>query len=85
MENLKINLNDKNTFNQILKNSLADGGDASIVTLDDATVGGQPAVMVYFSVQLPDGKTATAQTVTTMKLFLTMAGALNAKYGYLLK
>ncbi len=85
MENLKININNQQgEFDEILKNSLPDGGDISIITKDNATVGGDPAIMVTFHVQLPDGTFAKAQTVTTMKLFLTTVNVLNAKYGHLL-
>jgi hypothetical protein len=51
-----------------------------IVTKHDATVGGQAAVLLTFTVQLPDGTLATAQTVTTMKLLRTQMQVFQTLY-----
>lgn len=85
MEHISLNLDDPGKFDQIIKNSLPDHGDLSVITKDSATMEGNPAVMLSFTVTLPDGKIATAQTVTTMKLFLSSLSALTAKYGHLIR
>lgn len=81
MENVAIRLNDADLFDKILKGSLPEGGDLMIITKDNATVGGNPAVMISFSVELPTGGLAVAQTVTTLNLLMTVLNALKAKYG----
>lgn len=80
MEQIAIKLDDKEAFDRNLQNSLPDGGDLKIITKDNATVGGNPAVMLIFSVRLPDGSLRKAQTVTTMKLLRTVLRALDGKY-----
>ena len=80
MESIAINLNDAEKFDSILKDSLPEGGDLQIITKNGATVGGQPAVMFAFSVQLPDGSLKKAQIVTTLRLVTTILRALEQKY-----
>lgn len=81
MEAFGIKLNDGKSFDTILAGSLPEGGDATLITKDHGTVGGKPAIMLTFSVQLPDGTPAVAQVVTTLKIFLAAAEVLKAKYG----
>lgn len=83
MEKFGIQLNDAQSFDAVLKGSLPDGGDVTLITKDNATTGGNPAVMLTFSVQLPDGSMAIAQTVTTLRNFLAAAQVLKSKYGAL--
>lgn len=78
---LTINLDSPNVFDAILENSLPEGQDASIVVKPKATQGGNPAVMMTFTVQLPNGEPATAQTVVTAREFLAAAVAIRARYG----
>ena len=83
MEKISILLNKAEEFDRRLKNSLPEGGDLEVITKDNATAAGAPAVMITFSVQIPDGTRANAQSVTTLKAFLGAVGVLRAKYGHL--
>lgn len=47
---------------------LPDGGDAVVIVKPNGTVGGKAVVCLTFTVQLPDGTFARAQTVTTAAL-----------------
>ena len=80
MESFAISINKREEFQAVLDDSLKDGGDVTIITKDGATVEGNPAVMIAFTVRLPDGSFEVAQTVTTLKLFLIAADALRAHY-----
>lgn len=80
MEQISIKINDAAAFDAALKESLAEAGDLQIITKDGATVSGKPAVMLTFTVTLPNGHHARAQAVTTLKLLLPVLQALNAKY-----
>ena len=55
-------------------------GDLKIITKNDATVGGKPAVMLTFTVQLPDGTMQRVQTVTTAQMFVSAAAAVKGRY-----
>ena len=63
------------------KDILQDGGDLTLVTKNNATVAGKPAVMLTFSVEV-DGKLRQAQTVTTVAALLTATAALKEKYSW---
>jgi hypothetical protein len=80
MEGIQTKMNDAARFDAVLKESLADGGDLEIVTKDGATESGRAGVMLTFSVQLPDGSLARAQTVVTARLFLMAALIVATKY-----
>jgi hypothetical protein len=71
MEQLAVKLNDAEAFDAVLKNSLPEGGDLTIITKDFGTVGGNPVAMITFTVEV-NGERKTAQTVTTLKLLLTI-------------
>ena len=78
MEGIKIILDPDNNgkdFDEALKNTLPEAGDLSVIVKHNGTVNGNSLVMMKFSVQLPDGKIATAQAVTTAKLFDSAAAA----------
>ena len=80
MESVTIKLNDSLAFDAILKNSLPEGGDLTIITKDNATITGSPVVMIAFTVEV-NGRIEQVQAVTTMKLFVSVLRALGAKYG----
>lgn len=83
MESFAILINKQDEYQKVLDGSLPDLGDAVIITKDGATVEGQPAVMIAFTVRMPDGSFKVVQTVTTLKLFLTVADTLKATYNWL--
>ena len=82
MEHVVIKLDDGtgHEFDEALKGTLPDAGDLKVITKNDATVGGKPAVMLTFTVQLPDGTMQRVQTVTTAKMFVSAAAAVKGRY-----
>lgn len=80
MEALKIKLNNVKRFDEIIKASLPEDGDMEIITKDAGMVTGRGIVMVTFTVRLPDGTKARAQSVTSLRMFKSMADAINATY-----
>jgi len=83
MEHVEIKLGQDDFFDQIVRDGLPEGGDLVMITKDVATDEGRPAVCLSFTVQLPDGKHAKAQVVTTVRMFQAMAAALVGRYGNL--
>lgn len=81
MEQLSARLGDVELFDQLNQTGLLDGGDLMIVTKDAGTVSGKPAIMLTFSVQLPNGRLTVARTVTTLYLLSNAVRALEARYG----
>lgn len=66
-------------FDEWLGGTLPDLGDPVFVTKSNGTEGGQPIVMITFTVRCPDGSFRRAQTVMTARLFLQAAeGVLGA-------
>lgn len=55
---------------------LPDGGDLAVFVKPNATVGGRPGVVVTFTVRLPDGTMARAQSVTTLANFENVFAAI---------
>lgn len=55
---------------------LPGNGDMAVFIKRHATVHGNPAVCVTFTVQLPDGSFARAQTVTTLANFESVFAAI---------
>lgn len=80
MEHLELQINDIDGFDAVMKSSLPDTGDLKIITKDAGTEGGRGIVMFTFTVQLPDGTLARAQTVTSMRSFRAIASAVAATY-----
>lgn len=80
MEKFEVKLNQVERYDEIIANCLPDFGDGEIVTKDNGMESGRAIVMIAFTVQLPDGTTATAQTVTSVRMFLMAARILAAKY-----
>ena len=56
-------------------------GQVTIFTKDNATEGGQAAVLITFGVEWVDGTRAQAQTVLTRGLFHMIEQALRGRYG----
>ena len=81
MEAVHVFLNDAALFGKRVHEGLPEGRDLTLVTKDGATQGGNAAVCVCFTVQLPDGSTRTAQAVTTVRALLLAAAALRGRYG----
>lgn len=81
MEHVQIKLGDDAVFDECVHNALPEGGDLMMVTKDNATKGGRPAVCLTFTVQLPGGTLARAQTVVTGRNFALMAAAFRGRYG----
>ena len=64
-------------YDEILDNSLPENADLEIVLLKRrGTANGGSCVMLTFTVELPDGTLQRVQTVTTAKLFVTAAKAI---------
>lgn len=88
MESFIITLDDGTgkAFDDALKdNTLQDYGDVRLITKDNATTEGNPAIMITFGVLQTNGIAKKAQVVTTAKLFLMAAKAIKNKYPDLLK
>lgn len=81
MEHLSIQLDQPELFDQLAHGGLPCGNDLQVVTKPKATAEGKPAVVIAFSVQLPDGKVVQAQVVTTVALFQMAAAAMRGRYG----
>lgn len=79
MEQVQVKLNNIERFDEIIKDSLPDGGDLEIITRDAGTESGRGIVMFTFSVEI-DGKLRRAQTVTTMRNFRAIAFAITSTY-----
>lgn len=80
MEHLQTKLNDVERFDEVIRNSLPDGGDMEIVTKDAGMESGRGIVMVTFTVRCPDGSLRRAQSVTTMRNFRAIAYAIFSTY-----
>lgn len=81
MEKIKIRISAED-FDAMLRGteacpSLKDSGDIQIIVKPGATVGGRAGAMITFTVQMPDGTIARAQTVTTVRLLKTTLAALH--------
>lgn len=60
---------------------LRDGGDLTVVTKNEGTKAHRPIVLFTFTVELPDGSLAKAQTVITMRQFQSTAAVIKGRYG----
>lgn len=78
---VKIKLADDLLFDKLVHNALSDCADVTMVTKDVATRAGRPAVCISFTVQLPNGDLARAQTVITGRNFAAMVAAFRGRYG----
>lgn len=81
MEHTNLLLGNPEKFDHVIKNSLKEGGLITIITKDNATAQGNPAVMLSFEVEQTDGQLKRVQAVTTVKMFQAWAAALEGRYG----
>jgi len=74
MESISITLDDA-SFDAAVhaQDALPEGGDMKVCVKRRATVGGNPAICITWTVQLPSGMQATCQAVTTAAAFLNAA------------
>lgn len=68
-------LDDPAAFDRFVHEGLPEGQDLTLAIKARATAGGRPAVVLTWTVRLPDGSTARAQAVTTAGAFLALAAA----------
>lgn len=61
--------------------TLKDGADLHVITKDNGTVSGQPAIALSFTVRQTDGQIKKAQTVVTWRSLHAIHSALRGKYG----
>lgn len=80
MEQLNVQLNGVERFDEVIGSSLPEGGDLEIITKDAGMKSGNGCVMFTFTVELPDGSRARAQSVTTMRMFRAIANAIVSSY-----
>lgn len=69
---------------ELKKNDFKDAGDVSFIAKDKCTQGGNPCVLIGFTIDV-GGILKNVSTVTTAKLFITAAKAIEAKYPDLFK
>lgn len=79
MEKLEVKLNNIARFDEVIQNSLPDGGDLEIITKDAGMQSGRGIVMFTFSVDV-GGTLHRVQTVTTMRMFRSIANAIISTY-----
>lgn len=81
MESVKVELSDKK-FDEAIHGDaenllvLPECGDLAFYVKKDATVNGNPMIVVTFQVQLPDKRIARAQAVTTLANFEAVAACI---------
>lgn len=70
-------------FDGVIKGGrcLQDAGDLHVITKTNGTKGGNPIAALIFTVQLPTGETAMAQTVVTLRNLLNATRILAERYG----
>jgi len=67
-------------FDAAKRGTLKDGGNLRVITKDAGTEAGNPIAMLTFTVGIGQDRTARAQTVVSVKMFLAAAKILAAKY-----
>jgi hypothetical protein len=72
---LRIEFDDER-FDAAVHDGLPEGGDLEAIVKDGATIDGAPAVCFTFTVELPDGTLARAQSVTTARLVCALGAAI---------
>lgn len=77
MEHVTIS-NRPERFDEVVHGGLPEGRDLEIVFKHGAMESGAGAVVITFSVQLPDGKVVRCQAVTSCRAFLTAADGIRA-------
>ena len=84
MEHIEVTLNDKAAFDQAVSGdaSLNSRGDLEFITIDNGTDEGRPAVVITFSVRLPDNSGGyRAQCVATVRELNIVLSKIQARYG----
>ncbi len=84
MEHIEVTMNDQAAFDQAVNGdaSLQGLGDLEFITVDHATEHGRPAVVITFSVRLPNGEGGyRAQITTTVRLLNMALSAIQGRYG----
>lgn len=72
MEHVTLLLDDA-AFDRFVHEGLPEGQDLTVAVKAKATAQGKPAVVVSWTVRLPDGTVARVQAVTTAAAFLALA------------
>lgn len=80
ISHINLVLSNAAEFDKALAGSLRDGGDLKIISKSAATSEGRPIVMLTFTVELPDGSHARAQTVVSARIFVNAARAIVARH-----
>lgn len=84
MEHIEVTLNNKAAFDQAVDGdaSLNARGDLEFITVDQATEDGRPAVVITFSVRLPDNSGGyRAQIVATVRELAIALKTIQQRYG----
>lgn len=82
MQHAKVIFDDKR-FDEVVHAGLPEGQDVEFVVRDAATSEGWPSVAITFTVQLPDGTVARAQTVATARIMMAVGDAVRGRCGFL--
>lgn len=82
MEHIRLLLDDGTgaDFDRLLAGTLPEGCDMTFCTKNLGTEAGNPCFIVHFSVQLPDGTIARAQSVNTLANLANVFRVLRARY-----
>lgn len=72
MEHVSVHDN-ADLFHRRVREGLPEGEDLEVVVHPTGTASGRPAVVIGWSVRLPDGTVRRVQAVTTAACFLTTA------------
>ena len=84
MEHIEVTMNNKAAFDQAVEGGLpvTERADLEFITVDNGTEEGRPAVVITFSVRLPNGEGGyRAQIVTTVRLLNMALSAIKGRYG----
>jgi len=79
MEGIKLNPNNSGAFDAAVHSGVPECGDLAIASKPYATTGGNPAVVISFTVNV-DGKPVKVQAVTTLKLLGSAVDGLRAAH-----
>lgn len=77
---ITILLDDHEVYDRVIKNSIPDEGDLTLVTKDHGMQSGRAIAMLTFHVHTPDGERKVAQTVVSVRILMTMLAALKGRY-----
>lgn len=77
VEHLNLVLDGGETFDRLLREGLPEGGDLTVAAKPYATQQHSTAVLLSWTVKLPDGSLARVQAVTTAACFMAAARGLS--------